>query len=275
MRERSVKRTVKARRVLTAVLLAMTVAWPTVAVPAHAGDRQVSPSASREDRTHTAAIRTSRRGTQRVTVDHLRRAILGYLEGRLEGRVSEVEVEVVDPSDPIVVPAGRLRIEVAAGPGVEQSGRRRFHVVPTVDGRPGEEIEVLTDISLFADVVVPARMIRPEEIIEPEDLSSARVKVSVVPHQMITHMTEAVGKSPGRILHAQQPIRTASLVRPFTVRKGDRVTIEARRGGLAIHAAGTTKTSGQLGSFITVTNADSGKDIRAKVVGPGLVQVEF
>jgi flagella basal body P-ring formation protein FlgA len=30
-----------------------------------------------------------------------------------------------------------------------------------------------------------------------------------------------------------------------------------------------------VGQMVTVTNQDSGKDLRAKVIGPGLVRVDF
>lgn len=224
---------------------------------------------------HGAVSRVSRRGVQRLTSEQVRRAVNTYLQGRLDGRISEIDVEVLDPTEPILIPAGRVKLDVATSNGLDQSGRRRFQVVPSVDGRPGESIDVVADVALYADVVVPARMLKPDDVIEAEDLSTMRVKIPSLPHQLVTQVPDAVGKSPGRMLPAQQPIRLASLVKPLTVHKGDRVTIEARRGGLAIQAVGTTKTSGQLGSFVTVTNSDSGKDIRAKVVGPGLVRVEF
>lgn len=219
--------------------------------------------------------RVSQRGVQRLTTEQVRRAVSNYLQGRLDGRISEIDVEVLDPTEPVIIPAGRVRLDVATSSSLDQSGRRRFQVVPVVDGHPGESIDVVADVVLYADVVVPARMLKPEDVIEAEDLSTMRVKIPSLPHQLATQVSDAVGKSPGRVLQAQQPIRVASLVKPLTVHKGDRVTIEARRGGLAIQAVGTTKTAGQLGGFVTVTNADSGKDIRAKVVGPGLVRVEF
>ncbi len=257
------------------VVLAVNLLAPGHVVAGPGAGAAVAPAPLRMAGPAGDPSRLARRVTQQISMEQVRRAISGYLQGRMDGRVSEVEVEVLEPSDPVVVPAGRLQLEVAASSGIEQSGRRRFQVIPSVDGRPGDRIEVVTDVSLYADVVVAARMLKPEEVIEAEDLSTARVKVSGLPHQLVTGFPEAVGKSPGRVLPPNQPIRLASLVRPLTVRKGDRVTIEARRGGLAIQAVGTTKTAGQLGTFVTVTNADSGKDIRAKVVGPGLVRVEF
>ncbi len=220
-------------------------------------------------------VRTPRPTVQQVTPAQLRQAVTRYLEDRLSGRVSDIEVEIVEPSEPATLPAGRLHLEVVPGPAVEQSGRRRFHVVPSVDGRAVDGLDVVTDIALFAEAVMPTRMLKPEDVIEPEDVSIARVRISGLPHQLITQAGDAIGKSPGRVLHAQQPIRAVSLVKPYAVRKGDRVTIEARRGGLAVHAVGTTKAAGQVGTYVTVTNLDSGKDIRAKVIGPGLVEVTF
>jgi flagella basal body P-ring formation protein FlgA len=62
---------------------------------------------------------------------------------------------------------------------------------------------------------------------------------------------------------------------PLIVKKGDRVLIEARRGGLSIQTYGITKASGQVGQTIMVANLDSGRELRAKVVAPSLVQVDF
>ena len=72
-----------------------------------------------------------------------------------------------------------------------------------------------------------------------------------------------------------RPIKLTALRRPFVVRKGDRVMIEAKMGGLSIQTAGVTKGNGELGQTVTVSNTDSGKDVRGKVVGPGVVRVDF
>jgi flagella basal body P-ring formation protein FlgA len=61
----------------------------------------------------------------------------------------------------------------------------------------------------------------------------------------------------------------------LVVKKGDRVLIQAQRGGLSIRAYGITKSSGQVGQSIMVANLDSGRELRATVVAPSIVQVEF
>ena len=56
---------------------------------------------------------------------------------------------------------------------------------------------------------------------------------------------------------------------------GDRVMIEARQGNLSIQTVGVTKSHGEMGQTITVSNVDSGKELRATVVAPGVVRVTF
>lgn len=221
------------------------------------------------------ASHSAKQSVQHITVDQLRKAIVAYLEARFSGRVGEVEAEVLDPSEPVVRPAGPLQITVASGGGADTAGRRRFRIVPLVAGHETESLDVIADVSLYADVVAPTRMLKPDELIEAEDIDVVRVKVNGVPHHFLMNPEEAIGKSPGKVLQPQMPIRGSSLVKPFAVRKGDRVMIEARRGGLSIQTMGITKAAAQLGQYVTVTNQDSGKDVRGLVAGPGLVRVEF
>ena len=84
-----------------------------------------------------------------------------------------------------------------------------------------------------------------------------------------------IGKAAIRPLAAQSAIRITAVRRPFAVHKGDRVTIEARQGNLSIQTVGVTKSHGEMGQTITVSNVDSGKELRATVVAPGVVRVTF
>ncbi|HSE58150.1 MAG TPA: flagellar basal body P-ring formation chaperone FlgA [Nitrospiraceae bacterium] len=248
-------------------------------VSASAGSGQTAATKATSDHANKANIgkasQGARQSVQPITVDQLRKAIVAHLEARFGSRVGEVEAEILDPSEPVLRPAGPLKLEVTNAGGADTAGRRRFRIVPMVAGQETESLDVIADVSLYADVVAPTRMLKPEELIEPDDVGIVRVKVNGVPHHFLVNPEEAVGKSPGKVLQPQMPIRGSSLVKPFTVRKGDRVTIEARRGGLSIQATGITKAAAQLGQYVTVTNQDSGKDVRGRVAGPGLVRVEF
>jgi flagellar basal body P-ring formation protein FlgA len=134
---------------------------------------------------------------------------------------------------------------------------------------------VVADVSAMIDVIVPTRFLRSEELIDIGDIKSARIRIYQLNHPFVTDRDEVIGKSTARPLPPDTPLRTAFVKVPLLIKKGDRVLIEARRAGFSIQTYGVTKSSGQLGQTIMVANIDSGRELRAKVVAPSLVQVEF
>jgi flagella basal body P-ring formation protein FlgA len=157
----------------------------------------------------------------------------------------------------------------------ERLGRRMFQVAVNVNGKPWNTIEVLTDVTAMIDAIVPNRYLNSDELIDALDLKTVRMRTHQLSHPFITDREEVVGKSAARPLPAETPLRAGFLKAPVLIKKGDRVMIEAKRGGLSIQAYGVTKSSGYVGQTVMVGNLDSGRELRAKVVGPGLVQVEF
>lgn len=218
---------------------------------------------------------TRARGRQAIHPDQIRRAIQTHLQREFAGKVQEIRVAVGDPQQPIVVPAGALGLSVSSADMAESVGRRVFQVHVAINGTFHRTVEATTDVAAYVDSLAPVRLIRADEEIEADDVVTMRVPLSDVRLPYATDPRDVVGKAATRPLPPQAPIRLTALRRPFVVRKGDRVMIEAKMGGLSIQTAGVTKGNGELGQTITVSNTDSGKDLRAKVVGPGVVRVDF
>ncbi len=172
-------------------------------------------------------------------------------------------------------PPGVVDLRVLPATNEEGLGRHTFQVMVTANGRSWRTIEVLADVTATIDAVVPNRFFRAEEILDATDLKTVNTRIYQLNHPFITDRDEVVGKSATRPLPADTPLRQAFLKTPFLVKKGDRVTIEAKRGGLSIHTYGVTKASGHVGQTVIVANLDSGREMRAKIVAPGVVQVEF
>ena len=207
--------------------------------------------------------------------EHIQRSILQLLEQEMAGKVRAIHAVMVDPIDPIKVPSGNMDLKVSPNGLEEGLGRRTFHVQINTNGKPWRTIDAMADVSASIDAVVPTRVLQIDSIIGAEDVTVHRVKLTDLDHQLITNVADVIGKSAARPLQTNNPIRLGMVKQPYVVRKGDRVSIEARRGGLSIQTVGVTRASGELGQSITVTNVDSGKELRAKVVGPGAVRVEY
>lgn len=71
----------------------------------------------------------------------------------------------------------------------------------------------------------------------------------------------------GQVLHRQMVVAAP------LVRSGEAVTITMRAGGLQVETRGVAAQAGRLGELIRVVNADSGRRLSARVVGPAAVEV--
>lgn len=207
--------------------------------------------------------------------DEIQRSILRFLEQEMAGQVRAVHATMVDPLEPIRLPPGSMGLTITPNGLDEGLGRRTFHVQINMNGRRWQTIDATADIGASVDAVVPIRGIKDDDLIEAEDVTFQRVRLRTLDHQLATNLNDVIGKSAARPLQANMPIRLAMVKKPYAVHKGDRVAIEAKHGGLSIQVTGVTKSSGELGQSITVANLDSGKELRAKIVAPGVVRVEY
>jgi flagella basal body P-ring formation protein FlgA len=226
---------------------------------------------------HRSALKgiESRPAVYQLHPEQIQRGILQVLEREMAGKVRSIHATMVDPLEPIKIPSSDIGLKVSPS-GVEEGlGRRAFHVQINLNGKAWQTIDAVADVSASIDAVVPVRVIQIENVIDVEDVAIHRIKLTDLDHQLITNVKDVIGKSAVRPLQTNNPIRLGMVKKPYAVRKGDRVSIEARHGGLSIQVVGLAKSSGEIGQTATVANVDSGKELRAKIVGPGAVRVEF
>ncbi|HEX2055865.1 MAG TPA: flagellar basal body P-ring formation chaperone FlgA [Nitrospiraceae bacterium] len=258
---------------ITITWAVMLYAWATLDVAHAAAHSSATAAADRPDSEGSRAALP--RGRHMIYPDQIRKAIQSYLERRFAGKVQEVHVTLGEPQQPIGVPPGTVALTVTSPDGSDSVGRRVFQVHVAVNGVVFRMIEATTEVAVYADMLTPVRLIKVDEEIEASDVTMIRLPLTDLKLPYATDPQEVVGKAAARPLTPQVPIRLNALRRPFVVRKGDRVMIEAKMGGLSIQTAGVTKGNGELGQTVTVSNTDSGKDVRGKVVGPGVVRVDF
>jgi flagellar basal body P-ring formation protein FlgA len=225
---------------------------------------------------HPVIKSDARTRTQQVTPDQMQQAILDYMRSHKEETVADVQVHLLEPEETISLPIGALGIRVVPNPvAADGYGRRQIDVALSLHGKVIQTVRALADVTALIDVPVATRAIRTDETIQADDVTFTRIPLIATARQYATNLDEVIGKRAARPLAPHAPINVSALGQPFLVRKGDHVTIEAKRKGLLVQTIGITKAVGLVGQMVTVTNQDSGKDLRAKVVGPGLVRVEF
>ena len=247
----------------------------TTAIAGPSGESRVISQVPRSPIHRTADTVVTRVAVSEVSPDLVRKAIQKHLESEWGRKVKTVHVTVLEPADPMMIPGGAVELQIVPNLVEEGLGRRMFHVEAVANGKSRKTIQVVADITAMIEAVVATRFLKADELIEMGDLKTVSMRVHQVNHPFITDQGEIIGKSASRPLPPDTPLRPAFVKLPLVIKKGDRVLIEARRGGLSIRAYGVTKSSGQVGQTVMVSNLDSGRELRAKVVAPSLVEVEF
>jgi len=222
-----------------------------------------------------AQSKSAPQGEQSIAVTDFEQAVYSAFTrqyGRPQHRVS---IRILYPTTPLKVQGGTRHLEVEKFSGGARTGRRSFRVGLFINRQYIKTINVVGEVRAQATVTAPTRWIKPKEVMIAEDVTTMIVDVPSLTHDFILHPEEVIGKEVLRPLPPRQPIRKVMLDDPPIIRKGDRVMIEARRGGLLVQAVGLAKAAGKSGDTISVKNTSSGREVIATILSAGLVEVGF
>lgn len=225
--------------------------------------------------TASPSASSSGMSTQAISAGMFERTIVQYLHTQIASRHIDLKIRLVSPLDAVLVRQGKSDLQVLPGPFVAQTGRRVFRVGIHVDGHLERTVNAIADVQAEGPVVVPVRWIKVHDVLEPDDVVTMTRPLTSLQQDIIVDETSAIGKKAVRPLSPHQPIKQSYLAVPPVVHSGDRVVIEARRGGLLVQTVGIAKGAGEIGKTIQVENQTSGRLILARVAGAGLVEVEF
>lgn len=222
-----------------------------------------------------ASIATASASTQAVTPKQFQDTLEQQLRHQFPMENVDFSVNVLFPKQPILVPKGPLGIQIPPDAMNGRTGRRAFRSTVHVNEQFEQMVNLVAEISARSKVVAPVRFIKAREIVQPDDIDLIDTTLPSLHHDFLQHVDMAIGKKAVRLLSPNRPIQQTYLTEPPVIHKGDRVILEARRGGLIVQTIGIAKASGEPGKTIAVKNQTSGREVVGKVVNAGLVEVLF
>lgn len=203
----------------------------------------------------------------------------GFLEFMVEDYLERSEITArheiqVTPLDP------RLRL-AACDSDLTQSLESpaqpvgRVTVRVSCEGSTPWTVFVPAQVRIFRPVVVVKTALRRDSIIGAGDVALVEQDVSLLNRGYVTEVEQVIGRKLTRATRTDQVLTPAMLQLAEAVRRGDQVVISARSGGINVRMQGEALSGGTLGQQISVRNLTSQRVIRARVVGPGQVEVEM
>lgn len=203
----------------------------------------------------------------------------GFLEFMVEDYLERSEITArheiqVNPLDP------RLRL-AACDSDLTQSLESpaqpvgRVTVRVSCEGSTPWAVFVPAQVRIFRPVVVVKTALRRDSIIGAGDVALVEQDVSLLNRGYVAEVEQVIGRKLTRATRTDQVLTPAMLQLAEAVRRGDQVVISARSGGINVRMQGEALSGGTLGQQISVRNLTSQRVIRARVAGPGQVEVEM
>ncbi len=202
--------------------------------------------------------------------------------------------------DRLALPADDIAVSLASAPALPQMnlsardeaklqailpepvnvpGRLRIDVALLVNGQRADLVPLLLDVKVYRQVALAARPIESGEVLSDESVRYERRPVESA-NGCLTAKDVKSGQKARRALPAGQVIPPAAveamnLDNPVLVKPRDLVKVVAKVGNLRVSALAEAEQEGRAGDYVRVHNVDSNKRLTGRVVGHGVVEVEY
>lgn len=132
---------------------------------------------------------------------------------------------------------------------------------------------VPAQVSLYQQVVVSTRPLQRKTVISAQDVRLAERDTGLLGNNYLLDPAQAIGMQMKRNVNADTVLGQAQLEQTRLVERGDKVVISAGNGNVNVRMPGEALEDGTLGAQIRVRNSRSNRIVRARVTGPGQVEV--
>ena len=192
----------------------------------------------------------------------------------IQERMGEVRVEVSEISGP-----GGRRDD---GAKVRSDGPRAVPVPGSRLGRPIRFLlfengvrtgAVVATLSVTGSAVRSSRSISRGEDMDADAIEVVDVELTDVLLDRLPTPDEIVGSQARRDIRAGEVLTDAVVAVPLAVKSGDEVRVSVSTGAIEVTGVGRASGSGHVGDLIRVLMPSSRKGIKARITGPGSVEI--
>ncbi|MNJ51486.1 flagellar basal body P-ring biosynthesis protein FlgA [compost metagenome] len=204
-----------------------------------------------------------------VTQGFLEFTVEDYLaSSQTQGRY-EIQVNTLDPR--LRMPQCDRQLDANLESPAQPLGRVTVRV--RCNGSSPWTVFVPAQVRLFRNVVTVVRPLKRESIVGEQDVSLRERDVGALNQGFLSDLEQAIGLKVIRPTVMDQVLTPQHLEQAEVVRKGDQVVITARSGTLSVRMPGEALSKGGLSEQIRVRNLNSKRVVKARVTGPGQVEV--
>lgn len=194
-----------------------------------------------------------------------------YLKSSGRDERYEIEVNSIDPRLRLTACSNQDLDASLQGPAPQPIGR--VNVKLSCTNATPWTVYVPAQVHLFRQVVMVTRPLKRGEVLDGDDLAMVERDIGQLTQGYLTAAEQAIGYTLTRPVLAEQVLTPSQLAQTNVVQKGDQVVIVAHNGSIQVRMPGEAMNPGAVGEQIRVRNLSSQRVIKARVTGPGSVEV--
>ncbi|WP_193072892.1 flagellar basal body P-ring formation chaperone FlgA [Pseudomonas sp. FME51] len=205
-----------------------------------------------------------------TTTTYLEDKVATHLAGSTRDARFEIKVSRLDP---------RLRLPLCPPEAIQASLESpdipvgRVTVRVTCDSDVQWRLFVPATVELYHQVLVTTRPLPRHAVIAAQDITLRERNVGNISGGYLMRPERAIGMRVRRPVAADTVLSPNQLEQDETVKRGDKVVISAANSRVSVRMPGEALESGSTGSQIRVRNLRSDRVVRARIIGPGQVEV--
>jgi flagellar basal body P-ring formation protein FlgA len=155
-------------------------------------------------------------------------------------------------------------------------GKRRMGKITVgvrCNGENPWSLFVPINVKVMAEVVVARNGLPRGAIIRPDDIILKQRDLARLHRGYLEQTKLVIGKKLRQRLRRDQVVTPSQLDTPNAVKRNSRVTILSSNKVLQVRMAGKALQNGSMGELIRVRNESSKRELDARVIAPGVVEV--
>ncbi|MEN0107156.1 MAG: flagellar basal body P-ring formation chaperone FlgA [Pseudomonas sp.] len=192
-----------------------------------------------------------------------------YLERSEIDARQEIQIKPLDPR--LQLPLCDEDLTTSLQSPAQPVGRVSVRV--SCEGATPWTVFVPAQVKLYRKVVIAIRPLKRATVLGQMDVALVERDVGLLTQGYMTDLGQVLGTKLTRGVMTDQVLAPVTIEQAQAIRKSDQVVISAKKGGINVHMPGEALAGGVVGEQIRVRNLSSQRVIRARVVGPGLVEV--
>lgn len=192
-----------------------------------------------------------------------------YLERSEIDARQEIQIKSLDPR--LQLPLCDEELTTSLESPAQPVGRVTVRV--SCEGSTPWTVFVPAQVKLYRKVVIAIRPLKRDTTLGEMDVALVERDVGLLTQGYMTDMAQVLGTRLTRGVMTDQVLAPVTIEQAKAIRKKDQVVISARKGGINVRMPGEALSDGVIGEQIRIRNLSSQRVIRARVVGPGQVDV--